>query len=195
MWNLDKSLKLIRALQETSKTFGFHIALGGGVLNKGESMKDLDLYFHPFANPDVPESYEKLISWLTTIWGEPSKLGDYDEPAEEGQMLDQPEPAGVFARAPVMEWRENPDRPPAPPPRYRPVPINPGQWFDQNFNPLDPPQWQVERIVYNDPAIGPMVMGEPPVVETRKRKDVRKVYKHKLKFVRAGNERIDVFIL
>lgn len=47
LWTLPRALALIRSLQPLAHAIGFHICLGGGVLNKGWSNKDLDLYFIP----------------------------------------------------------------------------------------------------------------------------------------------------
>lgn len=48
IWYLDEtSLDLIRKLEEIAKNFGLHIALGGGVLHKGSSEKDLDIFVYP----------------------------------------------------------------------------------------------------------------------------------------------------
>ncbi len=44
-WTLEEALILVRALQPTAWQYGYHLCLGGGVLNKGVSSKDLDLYF------------------------------------------------------------------------------------------------------------------------------------------------------
>lgn len=91
-WTIDEGLKLIRALQPKVRTFGYHIALGGGVLNNGQSHKDLDLYFLPLDNPDIAqENTHGLLGWLTTLWGEPQVIGDYPEPEPE----DYPGPAQV----------------------------------------------------------------------------------------------------
>jgi len=50
MWTQDEALKLIHELQSRVWSLGYHIALGGGVLNHGTSYNDLDLYFLPFSD-------------------------------------------------------------------------------------------------------------------------------------------------
>jgi len=45
MWTLDEGVAVVRDIQEAVRPFGYHVALGGGVLNLGKSDKDLDLYF------------------------------------------------------------------------------------------------------------------------------------------------------
>jgi hypothetical protein len=77
MWELDNGLKLIRALQEETRAYGYHLCLGGSVLNFGESGKDIDLYFLPMNNSEYDESPEKLILWLEKLWGKYKKIGDY----------------------------------------------------------------------------------------------------------------------
>jgi hypothetical protein len=88
-WKLDDGLNLIRAIQEKTKKYGYHVALGGGVLNNGESKKDLDLYFIPFNNPKFPQSTEGLIDWLESLWGTPRELGqEYFESASSPLRYD-----------------------------------------------------------------------------------------------------------
>jgi hypothetical protein len=71
-WTLEDALPLIRALQPDTKRYGYHLCLGGGVLNKGHSDKDLDLYFLPLgpnnADPDG------LLAYITSLWGEGEPL-------------------------------------------------------------------------------------------------------------------------
>jgi len=45
MWTLDNALPLIRRISPTARRHGFALALYGSVLDKGESEKDLDLFF------------------------------------------------------------------------------------------------------------------------------------------------------
>jgi len=68
-WTLKEATELIAAQQPTAKEHGYHICLGGGVLNKGESEKDLDLYFLPMENHGIVQSQIELIMWLTSLYG------------------------------------------------------------------------------------------------------------------------------
>jgi hypothetical protein len=45
MWTLDNALPLIRRISPIARRHGFALALYGSVLDKGESEKDLDLFF------------------------------------------------------------------------------------------------------------------------------------------------------
>ena len=77
-WDLEEALGLVRAVQPQTRQFGFHLCLGGGVLNRGWSDKDLDLYFLPMNGggaPDAPERVEKLLAWMESLWGKWEKLG------------------------------------------------------------------------------------------------------------------------
>lgn len=66
LWRISDALTLIRSLQVSVKPFGYHITLGGGVLNTGSSRNDLDLYFLPLSgSSDEP----KLLAFLTEFWG------------------------------------------------------------------------------------------------------------------------------
>lgn len=68
MWTLDEALDLIRRIQPKLKPLGYHVCLGGGVLNIGSSEKDLDLFFVPLTNVDRPE-LDPLVFWMGGQWG------------------------------------------------------------------------------------------------------------------------------
>ena len=51
MWTLDEALPFIRQMSDAAKTCGFSVALYGSVLERGESNKDLDVFFVE-QNPD-----------------------------------------------------------------------------------------------------------------------------------------------
>lgn len=78
MWEFGDSLPLIRHLQEKCHQIGYHVALGGGVLNNGSSDKDLDLYFLPMGNDNLNNNRTLLFDVLEELWGawEPIN-GDY----------------------------------------------------------------------------------------------------------------------
>lgn len=72
-WGMDEALRLVRRMQKDVRPLGYHIALGGGVLNKGYSDKDLDLYFLPcLGERHKPAS---LMTMLSREWGTASKIG------------------------------------------------------------------------------------------------------------------------
>jgi hypothetical protein len=74
MWTLDEALEVIRALQPITRDYSYHLALGGGVLNKGTSDKDLDLYFLPLDNGSETKPNE-LAAYLDEIWGVGEPIG------------------------------------------------------------------------------------------------------------------------
>lgn len=76
LWLLDDALFLVRKLQPDTRQFGYHLALGGGVLNAGLSFKDLDLYFLPLDDQTIPPDAENLLSWLFEQLGESKPLVD-----------------------------------------------------------------------------------------------------------------------
>jgi hypothetical protein len=45
MWTLDEALPLIKKIAEAAQRCGFSVALYGSVLERGESNKDLDIFF------------------------------------------------------------------------------------------------------------------------------------------------------
>lgn len=73
-WTLEDSLKIIRAVQPETRRFGFHLCLGGGVLNYGESNKDLDLYFLPMDNGEAPDP-KGMLEFLESLWGSYESIG------------------------------------------------------------------------------------------------------------------------
>lgn len=71
-WTMEDGLKLVRALQPEARKFGYHLSLGGSVLNQGHSHKDIDLYFLPFENKGVnggKSNLQGLVSYLEELWG------------------------------------------------------------------------------------------------------------------------------
>lgn len=48
VWVLnDETLSLVRSIEEIAKQCDLHVSLGGSVLHKGKSFKDLDLFVYP----------------------------------------------------------------------------------------------------------------------------------------------------
>jgi len=47
MWTLEEGAILVRRLQSGAFERGFNLSLGGGVLNKGESLHDIDIVAAP----------------------------------------------------------------------------------------------------------------------------------------------------
>ncbi len=73
-WTLENALYLIREIQPNIKKCSYHVCLGGGVLNKGKSDKDLDLYFSPFSDTATANS-SGLLEFLTMVLGDRHSLG------------------------------------------------------------------------------------------------------------------------
>jgi hypothetical protein len=67
IWTLAEALYLIKDIQSALKPLGYHVVLGGGVLNRGWSQKDLDLYFIPLTNDKQPD-LAPLVNHLLTIF-------------------------------------------------------------------------------------------------------------------------------
>lgn len=86
VWNLEDSLKLIRSLQPETRRFNYHLCLGGGVLNKGESDKDLDLVFVPMDNGKGSDP-NGLLAFLKTLWGEAHPFSTPDGEAQANSAL------------------------------------------------------------------------------------------------------------
>lgn len=82
MWNFKEvQLDVIARLQKESRAFGYHLCLGGGVLNSGKSDKDLDLYYLPLNN-DKPRNTKGLIHSLLKYYDNPEPIGkDHEYPS------------------------------------------------------------------------------------------------------------------
>ena len=76
MWTFEDAHEAITALQPESREFGFHLCLGGGVLNNGSSDKDLDLYFLPMDREESPNDLDGLVSRLEEYFGPSETLLD-----------------------------------------------------------------------------------------------------------------------
>lgn len=74
-WTLETAREEVHRVQMAVRQFAYHVALGGGVLNNGESCKDLDLYFLPLDTGVEPDPIG-LITFLETLWGPSSNLVD-----------------------------------------------------------------------------------------------------------------------
>ena len=100
MWTFEEAQKLITTMQPFAKEHGYHIALGGGVLNKLSSTKDLDMYFLPLDNGLKLKNVE-LIMWLSSLFGTGRMIvpGMYEN-------IDRAKP-GIFGQANLL------DNPPA----------------------------------------------------------------------------------
>lgn len=68
MWTIEEGLELIRQMQRALKPLGFHVALAGGVLNTGKSLKDLDLVFLPLTHDEAPD-VEQLVDYVKAFIG------------------------------------------------------------------------------------------------------------------------------
>lgn len=72
VWTLDSALPVIRELQFKALQCGYHLALGGGVLNKGQSFNDLDIYALTMDN--TPQHKKKFLEIAEQYLGPFSSL-------------------------------------------------------------------------------------------------------------------------
>ena len=187
-WNLEDGLKLVRALQPETRRFGYHLALGGGVLNRGESKKDIDLYFLPLENSKLAKADPgALIDWLVKLWGDFTPIGqDYgreDEPPEarEGTL-------GAVERATNSWWHSSSQQ-------ERLIVDNTGfptfstetlQDVFNNSTPIQGVQAGVGLTALTE------LTWQTTAIPLKPRTGA---YKYKLQFNRRGVDRIDVFIV
>lgn len=76
MWTYAEGQAEVLRVQMAVRAFGYHVAMGGGVLNKGQSSKDLDLYFLPLDNGTQTPNANDLRSFLETRWGQSTPIND-----------------------------------------------------------------------------------------------------------------------
>jgi hypothetical protein len=67
-WTLEDALVHVRGLQLFTRKFGYHLTLGGGVLNKGYSAKDVDLFFLPLDDNKTLRDPHGMLDFLTKIY-------------------------------------------------------------------------------------------------------------------------------
>jgi len=76
MWTLDEARSEIVRVQLPSRAYGYHVALGGGVLNNGKSFKDLDVYFLPLDDTTNTPNPMSLQIFLKSVWGQSTPISD-----------------------------------------------------------------------------------------------------------------------
>lgn len=107
-WNLDDAIKLIGAIHGDVVRCGYFVTLGGGVLVKGKSDRDLDLYFLPIEGKYVRADQESLIELLTKLWGSFDKIS-FDSMGREARgprTAKEEREAQVYeARGMVPPWQ------------------------------------------------------------------------------------------
>lgn len=68
VWTLETALAVVRKLQPLTRLYGYHLCMGGGVLNRGESNKDLDLYLLPLDDQGTVD-YDGMLMEMETEFG------------------------------------------------------------------------------------------------------------------------------
>lgn len=192
-WHLEEGIYAVRAIQSSLREFGYHVTLGGGLLNNGYSDKDLDLYFLPmggFGKTKLTNQPDKLLAYLTGMWGEPKPIGKklpddgvvYHYKLPHANPNVPPDFAGRLRAADLLQ------------PARAPI----GHWLEPNAaaNAADFPVQRIPR----PPAID--INNIDREIEDELFKKATKeydqatigIYKHAVTFYRNGNERIDCFI-
>lgn len=69
MWTLEQGVDVARSIEPLAIASGFHVAIGGSVLHRGESQKDLDIFVYPHktsqvSGTDVDAFKESLFKYL-----------------------------------------------------------------------------------------------------------------------------------
>ncbi len=73
-WTREMGVDLAASMAPFIRPLGYQVMLGGSVLTKGVSQKNINLYFMPSAEPTqvTPKDME-LITWLASILGKATK--------------------------------------------------------------------------------------------------------------------------
>lgn len=66
-WNLQEALTLARLIEPIVVQFGYHTALGGGVLLRGESEKDVDIILYERTKDTKPAPPKEVLAGLVAI--------------------------------------------------------------------------------------------------------------------------------
>lgn len=189
MWKLEDGLTLVRSIQKLSRKYGYHVALGGSVLNSGESEKDIDLYFLPMGSDSgIKEEPGELVKWLSSLWGEPELIGkDYAGPDPDGQLEKQVqdyyykinEQHAAYVNEPVVVDNRLPAAYQRGPEGQRVVAVP------------DPYKFVVNWDITKD-YMGSITSSSTTISKG----SAKSAYKYRLKFIRPSDEdRIDVFVL
>jgi hypothetical protein len=94
-WYLADALLMIRQLQALVWPMGYHVALGGGVLNHGYSDKDLDLYVLPLGIDQAVSPDDALAALSKHFKSVPF---DYDGSADTVKEFERLHGAGSWER-------------------------------------------------------------------------------------------------
>jgi len=187
-WYIDEGIMTLRAIQPVAKKFGYHVTIGGGVVNKGMSNKDLDLWFLPLNGLNYREDNggdpTTLLEVLEKMWGKSHKI-DYpgDEPVPD-RLLPDP----LNNNAPLADNQQ----------------MMAGRWLGMQDVIVRGPDGglRVERRVERQLVVPAVVefranVGNAPIqpVVPDNKEPRKRLYKYAVTFLRNGDERIDCFIL
>ena len=64
-WRIEDALEYLRALQPIAAEMGYNLSLGGGVLNKGYSIHDLDIVVAPAKERTM--ELDKCLEWIESL--------------------------------------------------------------------------------------------------------------------------------
>lgn len=86
MWLLDEAMRVVRELQFKALQNGFHLALCGGVLNKGYSAHDLDIAVFPLDSRGM-EGWTKFLAACPAILGPRVEIENAPTSAPDAENL------------------------------------------------------------------------------------------------------------
>lgn len=77
LWDLEAGQQLAAELESVVRPLNYHTLLGGGVLHKGYSDKDLDLWFMPLNG--YPSQSRVVLQALEDVLGRSRALRDHPD--------------------------------------------------------------------------------------------------------------------
>lgn len=93
-WEFNEALQLFRHLQEKAHAINWALAMGGSVINKGESYKDLDIVAHPFHLKNYTPNEYDIIKMFENELGAEARDGDPRYDGDEAR----------FDKLVVLQW-------------------------------------------------------------------------------------------
>lgn len=110
VWDMTSGRALVSRLQTWSRSYGYHVCLGGSVLNKGQSAKDIDIYFLPLnnGNPPAPVNLVRKLQFKLKSVVTPFTSKEYPERELpyilKGKMSYQDKRIDIFVMGSQGDW-------------------------------------------------------------------------------------------
>lgn len=79
-WTINDAVDMVKELRPLIKDLGYFVTIGGGVLERGSSQNDLDLFLLPLRSDKIEKNPAGVVELLQKLWGYYRNLRvDYEE--------------------------------------------------------------------------------------------------------------------